>query len=167
MRALTELKNVYLKEQVPFCANLLIETLLLSFLSVSCQKIAVNLTALGEDTLVFPNGKLMTKHQTLENGYEYEVGLRIVFRKLQFHWMSHTGIRWFWRYLECYRGPPGCNIELLWARHATEHWKLWRRWIFPTKFYHNYIPFYKIFHTIWHISIFRMSRTDAEWRGWE
>jgi len=40
--------------------------------TVSCQKIAVNLTALGEDTLVFPNGKLMTKHQTLENGFEYE-----------------------------------------------------------------------------------------------
>ena len=49
-----------------------------NFLSVSCQKIAVNWTALGEDTLVFPNGKLMTKHQTRQNGFEYEVGINKV-----------------------------------------------------------------------------------------
>ena len=40
---------------------------------MSCQKVAINLTALGEETLIFPEGKLMTKHQTLETGFEYEV----------------------------------------------------------------------------------------------
>ena len=40
---------------------------------MSCRKVAINLTALGEDALIFPEGKLMTKHQTLESGYEYEV----------------------------------------------------------------------------------------------
>ena len=43
------------------------------FISVSCHKVAVNLAALGDDTLVFPEGKLMSKHQTLKNGFEYEV----------------------------------------------------------------------------------------------
>ena len=33
----------------------------------------MNLAALGDDTLVFPEGKLMSKHQTLKNGFEYEV----------------------------------------------------------------------------------------------
>ena len=27
----------------------------------------------GVESLVFPEGKIMTKHQTLENGFEYEV----------------------------------------------------------------------------------------------
>ena len=42
-------------------------------LIVTCQKIKVNFTALGDDMLIFPQGKIMTKHQTLENGFEYEV----------------------------------------------------------------------------------------------
>ena len=43
------------------------------FISVSCKKVTVNLDAVGEDTLVFPEGKVMSKHQTLKNGFEYEV----------------------------------------------------------------------------------------------
>ena len=41
--------------------------------SVSCSKIQVNFAAIGEKELLFPEGKLMTKHQTLDHGYEYEV----------------------------------------------------------------------------------------------
>ena len=33
----------------------------------------MNLAAVGDETLVFPEGKLMSKHQTLNNGFEYEV----------------------------------------------------------------------------------------------
>ena len=42
-------------------------------ISVSCQRVAVNLAALGEKELIFPRGKVMTLHQTLDNGFEYEV----------------------------------------------------------------------------------------------
>ena len=43
------------------------------FLKVSCQKVGLNLTAVGEDTLVFPEGKVLTMHHVLDGGYEYEV----------------------------------------------------------------------------------------------
>ena len=41
--------------------------------SVSCQRVALNLAAVGEKELIFPQGKVMTLHQTLDNGFEYEV----------------------------------------------------------------------------------------------
>ena len=47
--------------------------LYLSNLLVSCQRVEINMALVGEDSLVFPEGKVMSKHQTLENGFEYEV----------------------------------------------------------------------------------------------
>ena len=47
-------------------------------ISESCQKVAVNFAAVGEDTLMFPQGKIMTLHQTLESGFEYEVCSRSI-----------------------------------------------------------------------------------------
>ena len=47
---------------------------MISFL-VSCKKVTVNFDAIGEDTLIFPEGKIMHRHQILENGFEYEVRL--------------------------------------------------------------------------------------------
>ena len=44
------------------------------FIAVSCQRVDVNVDAVGEDKLIFPQGKVMTLHQTLETGFEYEVG---------------------------------------------------------------------------------------------
>ena len=40
---------------------------------VSCKKVSVNFDAIGEETLIFPEGKTMHRHQILENGFEYEV----------------------------------------------------------------------------------------------
>ena len=34
----------------------------------------MNVDAVGEDTLMFPMGKVMALHQTLDTGFEYEVG---------------------------------------------------------------------------------------------
>ena len=42
---------------------------------MSCQKVLVNFDAIGEETLIFPEGKVMHRHQILENGFEYEVSL--------------------------------------------------------------------------------------------
>ena len=46
------------------------------------------MAALGEDTILFPEGKLMAKHQTLDTGFEYEVNSQAVIFKL----LSHTNI---------------------------------------------------------------------------
>ena len=35
--------------------------------------VSVNFDAIGEETLIFPEGKIMHRHQILENGFEYEV----------------------------------------------------------------------------------------------
>ena len=53
-----------------FCCSKLIS------ITVSCQKVDVNLDALGERDVVFPQGKVMTLHQTLDTGFEYEVGVQ-------------------------------------------------------------------------------------------
>ena len=37
----------------------------------------MNLDALGEEKVVFPQGKVMTLHQTLDTGFEYEVGVQL------------------------------------------------------------------------------------------
>ena len=46
-------------------------------ITVSCQRVDVNLDALGEEKVIFPQGKVMTLHQTLDTGFEYEVGVRL------------------------------------------------------------------------------------------
>ena len=43
------------------------------------------MTAVGEDTLLFPEGKLLTKHQTLDTGFEYEVKTQAAIFKLFSH----------------------------------------------------------------------------------
>ena len=37
----------------------------------------MNLDALGEEEVIFPQGKVMTLHQTLDTGFEYEVGVQL------------------------------------------------------------------------------------------
>ena len=54
-----------------FCCSKLIS------ITVSCQRVDVNLDALGEREVIFPQGKVMTLHQTLDTGFEYEVGVQL------------------------------------------------------------------------------------------
>ena len=44
--------------------------------AASCILVKVNFAAIGEEALIFPEGKVLPKRLTVENGYEYEVGNR-------------------------------------------------------------------------------------------
>ena len=60
--------------ELPYIRDLLCRELFLTnHIAVSCQRIDVDVSVIGEETLLLPEGKEMTRHQTLENGYEYEV----------------------------------------------------------------------------------------------
>ena len=54
-------------------------------ISVSCHRVAVNLAAVGEKELIFPQGKVMTLHQTLDHGFEYEVCIIVLSDKAIFY----------------------------------------------------------------------------------
>ena len=66
-------------------------------ISESCQKVAVNFAAVGEDTLMFPQGKIMTLHQTLESGFEYEVCSRSIGHFYRVNTKSYSSTKSFTR----------------------------------------------------------------------
>ena len=45
----------------------------------------MNLAVVGEKELIFPHGKLMTLHQTLDHGFEYEVCIIVLNDKAIFY----------------------------------------------------------------------------------
>ena len=45
----------------------------------------MNLAAVGEKELIFPQGKVMTLHQTLDHGFEYEVCIIVLNDKAIFY----------------------------------------------------------------------------------